>query len=457
MTAVDPAAKPESLPGEPELRRSIGLWQMVLYCAGSMLGAGIYGLIGKAAGEMGSAVWLGFLVAMVAALLTGLSYASLGSRYPRAGGAAYVTHRAFKNGLLTHVLGIAVACSGLTSIAAGAWVIGQNLQRVPGLEVLPVVALSLAYLFLMSAIVFRGIRESMWFNVVCSIVEAGGLLLVIIVGARFWGSTDLLATPANPIGGELLAIPPLLIIQGAVLTFFSFVGFEDSLNVAEEVKNPRRNLPLGLVLGMLISCTLYLGVAVTAVSVIPWQELAEAEAPLADVMLRAAPWFPPWAFIAITIFAVANSALVNYVTASRLLYGMARDGRLPRPLAKVHATRRTPHVAIGLLLVILICLALAGDIAELAAATVLLLLSVFVVVNAALVVLKLRPGEPTEGFNVPIIVPAAGAVVCLGLLIARLASGDLAAPAIAGVLLLIAVAIYAVLRPRAVVKDEDVG
>ncbi|MDZ4321269.1 MAG: amino acid permease, partial [Phenylobacterium sp.] len=316
MGVTDSPSAPGSLTGEPELRRSIGLTQMVFYCAGSMLGAGIYGLVGKAAGEMGSAVWLGFLVAMVAALLTGLSYASLGSRYPRAGGAAFVTHRAFKNGLLTHVLGLAVACSGLTSIAAGSWVIGQNLTRISLLAETPVVVLTLGYLLLMTGIVYRGIRESMWFNVVCSIVEAAGLALVIIVGARFWGSTDLLATPANPAGGDFTAIPPLLIIQGAVLTFFSFVGFEDSLNIAEEVKNPKRTLPLGLVLGMLLACALYLGVAVTAVSVIPWQDLAEAKAPLADVMAKAAPWFPGWAFVAITIFAVANSALVNYVTAS---------------------------------------------------------------------------------------------------------------------------------------------
>lgn len=446
---TESVARPESLPGEPELRRSIGLFQMVFYCAGSMLGAGIYGLVGVAAGEMGSAVWLGFLVALVAALLTGLSYASLGSRYPRAGGAAFVTQRAFRNGLLTHVLGMAVACSGLTSIAAGAWVIGENLREIPALASTPVVVLSLSYLLMMSGIVYRGIRESMWANVACSLVEAGGLLLVIVVGARFWGSADLLATPANPAGGDWSAIPPLLIIQGAVLTFFSFVGFEDSLNVAEEVKNPRRTLPLGLVLGMSLACLLYLGVAVTAVSVIPWAELAKAPAPLAAVMGKAAPWFPGWAFVAITIFAVANSALVNYVTASRLLYGMARDGRLPRPLAKVHAKRRTPHVAIGLLLAVLVCLALAGDIAELAAATVLLLLSVFVVVNAALVVLKLRPGEEKAGFEVPVVVPVAGGLTCLGLLTARLASGDMAAPAIAGVLLLIAVGIYAVIRPRA--------
>src|SRR5690606_7601147 len=122
-TLMSTVAEPPS-----ELNRSIGFWQMTLYGAGSMLGAGIYGLIGKAAGEMGSAVWLAFLAAMVAALLTGLSYASLGSRYPRAGGAAFITQRAWNRGLLTHMVGMAVACSGFTSIAAGARVIGENLQ-----------------------------------------------------------------------------------------------------------------------------------------------------------------------------------------------------------------------------------------------------------------------------------------------------------------------------------------
>jgi basic amino acid/polyamine antiporter, APA family len=433
----------------PELRRAIGPWQMTFYAAGSMLGAGIYGLVGKAAGELGSAVWLGFLVAMVAALLTGLSYACLGSRYPRAGGAPYVVHRAFRTGLLTHVLGLAVACSGLTSIAAGAGVIGANLQRLEIFQGTPTLVLSMGYLLLVAAIVYRGIRESMWVNIACSLVEAGGLALIIAVGIRYWGSADLFATPANPAGGDLLAIPPLLLVQGAVLTFFSFVGFEDSLNVAEEVKSPRTTLPFGLVMGMLLSCVLYVGVAVTAVSVVPWGELAEAEAPLAEVMARAAPWFPSPTFVAITIFAVANTALINYVTASRLLFGMARDGRLPSPLARVHARNRTPHVAVAVLLAILMGLLLAGDIAELAAATVILLLAVFVVVNLALIVLKLRPGEPRGGFEPPLAVPAAGALVCLGLLVARVLSEDVAATLIAMVLLAVSAGLYPLLRrPR---------
>jgi amino acid transporter len=436
--------------GEPTLRRTIGLWQMVLYGSGSMLGSGIYGLIGQAAGAMGAAVWAAFLIALVGAGLTAFSYASLGSRYPRAGGAAYVTQRAYRHGLLTHGVGIAVACSGLTSIAAGARVIADNLARLPMLEAWPLTLLAVLYLFGLAAIVYRGIRESMWVNVTASVIEAGGLLLVILVGLRFWGTQDLFETPFST-GDAGASLALALVVQGVVLTFFAFLGFEDTLNVAEEVKDPTRTLPLGLLLALSLTAVLYVGVAITAVSVVPWRELAQAGAPLAEVMSRAAPWFPGWAFIALTIFAVGNTGLINFITASRLLYGMARDKRLPKSLAKVHPERRTPHVAVALILLVLLALVLAGNVAELAAATVLLLLLVFSIVNSALVILKLRPGEPTGSFEIPIVVPILGALVCITLFMLRVASGGAAglrATMIAGALLGGAVLLYVAIRPH---------
>ncbi len=184
---MDQAGEPlEPAGGEPTLRRSISLWQMTLYGAGGMLGAGIYGLIGQVAAEMGSAIWLAFALSLVAAGLTGLSYASLGSRYPRAGGAAYITQRAYRRSLLTHIVGLTVACSGLTSIAAGARVVGENLQALAALEGLPTGTLAFIYVAIVGAIAYRGIRESMWANVALTLMEAGGLLLVIAVSLRFW-------------------------------------------------------------------------------------------------------------------------------------------------------------------------------------------------------------------------------------------------------------------------------
>ncbi len=441
MTAEPPTE------GQPQLLRAIGPVQMMLYGAGSMMGAGIYGLVGKAAGQIGSAVWLSFLAALVAALFTGLSYAALGSRYPRAGGAAFMTHHAFGRPLLTHVVGMATAFSGLTSIATGALVIAENLQRAPILSEAPLVLLGIGYILLMAGIVFRGIRESIWVNTVCTLIEAGGLILVIAVGARFWGQANLLEF-APSTSGNAAVFAPLLVLQGAALTFFAFVGFEDSLNVAEEVKNPRVTLPLGMILAMGITAILYIGVAITAVSVIPWQTLGEAKAPLADVMQKAAPWFPAWTFIIITIAAVANSALVNYVTASRLLFGMARDGRLPSALARVHKARRTPHVAIGLLLAVLIVLVLSGGVTRLAEATVLLLLTVFVVVNTAYLILKHRKGEPRGAFEPPIIVPLLGMLSCGALLVVRVSTGNWQAPAIAGGMILLALVLYGFTRVK---------
>ncbi|MFC3126751.1 APC family permease [Pseudoroseomonas globiformis] len=427
--------------GEPRLQRRIGLGLLVMYGLGSMLGAGIYGLVGEAARLMGSAIWLAFLVSMVAALLTGLSYATIASRYPRAGGACYVTHRAYRSPLLGYLVGLAVACSGLTSIATQANVVARNLQAAFGLDGVPVLLLATGFLLIVAGIILRGIKESLWLNALCTVVEAFGLILVVAVGIPYWGSASLLEWPDAAQGTEA-AGTALLVFQGAVLTFFSFIGFEDTMNLAEEVKSPERTMPAGLILAMVAATIIYLAICVTAVSVVPWRELAAAPAPLAEVVRRAAPWFPTVGFIGITIFAVANTALVNYVMASRLLYGMARQGLLPAALGRVHPTRHTPHVAIGALLVVTLALAAIGNIASLAAATVLLLLFVFTIVNGALIVLQRRQGEKRGTFEVPSIIPALGMVVCLTLIVVRVATGNIQAPLIAGGLILAILALY---------------
>jgi amino acid transporter len=428
----------------PSLQRTIGPAQMALYGLGSMLGAGIYGLIGKAAGEAGNAVWLSFVVALVAALLTACSYASLGSRYPRAAGAAYVTERAYGFPLLSFMVGLALVCSGLTSIATQSQVFAANIAALFGIETIPLSWLALGFLLILTGIVFRGIRESMWVNVVCTVIEASGLVIVIVAGASYWGSVDYLETPVLP-GGDHAA---LLIMQAAVLAFFAFIGFEDMINVAEETRDPERTVPLGLILAMAAAALLYIAVAVTAVSVVPWQELAEAPGPITAVMERAAPSVPPLLFTIITLFAVANTALVNYVTASRLIYGMARQGLLPRRLGEVHAARRTPHLAVAALFLVLAPLALLGTTTELAAATVLLLLLVFTVVNGALFILKGRDGERRGRFEIPRALPALGAITCLILIVVRVATGDWQAPALAGALIVGAFALYVLMQRK---------
>lgn len=433
-----------------ELKRTVGPAQLMLYGLGSMLGAGIYGLVGKAAGVMGGAVWLGFLVAMAAALLTGVSYASIASRYPKAAGAAYAAQRAYRAPWLSYLIGLAIVCSGLASIATQAKVVAENLNTLFGLNFgftvagasAEVTVIAIGFLLLVAGIVYRGITESLWANAICTVVEALGLILVIAVGMRFWGQADLLAapvTPANPMG----ALTASLVLQGSILTFFSFLGFEDMLNVAEEVKAPERAIPVALIGAMVLASLIYIAVSITAVSVVPWPELAAAPGPLQLVIERAAPWFPAVGFTLITIAAVANTALVNYVMGSRLLYGMARQGLLPAVVGRVHGERRTPHVAIVALLMIVVGLQFAGDITQLAGATVLLLLFVFTLVNAALVVLKHREGNLPGCFNAPTLVPILGAAICLLMLVARVAEGDWRGPAVAGGMIGMILLLYA--------------
>jgi len=453
------ATREKSRSNAPVLLRTMGLFSLVVYGVGDMVGSGIYGTVGKAAGSMGNAVWLAFIVSMIAALITGLSYACIASRYPRAAGAAFVTQHAFRFAFLSYLIGLTVTASGLTSMATQTNVFAETLQSILGG---PWFVMVLLFLGVMTFINFWGIRESMWTNLLCTAVEVGGLLFIIAIGMRYWGSVNYLETTQATFddNGRLLdhglTVPMLL--GGAVLTFFSFVGFEDMLNVAEEVKEPRRTMPWGIILALAVVTVLYMSIAVTAVSVVDYREFTreKAPAPLSLIANRAAPWLPARTFDYITMFAVANSMLINYIMGSRLLYGMSRHGLLPATLGRVHPTRRTPHVAILVLLVLIVVLALVGDVSALASATALLLLFSFAVVNAALVVLKLRPGEPPGGFEVPIFVPILGIVVNATLVVGRLLdqNANPLAPYIAGAILFSVATLYFIVRPKEITEES---
>jgi APA family basic amino acid/polyamine antiporter len=431
-----------------QLKRHIGLFALVAYGVGDILGAGIYALIGKAAGEMGNAIWMAFLASMVAAGLTGLSYASLGSRYPRAGGASFFTHHAFKSNFLAYVIGLAALSSGVTSMAAGSRAFAGYFSSL--VSAVPVDLVVIVFCVVVAGVVIRGIRESMWMNMLCTSIELGGLLLIIAVGATFLGSVDYTSavTIANPAGDLTVS----LILSGAILTFYSFVGFEDIINVSEEVKNPQSNMPKGILLAVLIASIIYVTISLIAVSVIPATELAASSAPLVDVVKRAAPWFPPIAFAFIAMFAVANTALLNFIMGSRLIYGMANQGLMPKVLAKV-SRRRTPYVSSLAVLGFMLVLALTGDIASLARATSVLLLICFMVVNVALVVLKRRMDEPKGRFEIPSAVPVLGALVCA----VMLSYAKLEELKVAGVILAVIVIFYFVIRPSSAAIKRGLG
>lgn len=451
---TEAAETASATPAHPPLARHIGLWALVIYGVGDMLGSGVYALIGKVAGTMGNAVWLAFVASMVAALTTGLSYASLGSRYPRAAGVAFVTQRAFNRTFLSYMVGLAVVASGLTSMATQSRAFRGYFLGVLGYAqtdtgtALGIVIL-LGFILTLTAINFWGIRESVALNAVCTIVEVAGLLFIIAIGARYWGSVNYLEVPPVADAGTAGALTMALVLQGAVLTFYSFIGFEDMINVTEEVKDPRRNFPIAVMAALAITTVIYIAVGITAISVVSYAELSASGQPLVDVVRRAAPAFPSGLFSLIALFAITNTALVNYIMGSRLVYGMARQGLVPRALGVVHPIRRTPHLAILALMTIVIVLALLGDISQLASATSALLLTVFMVVNAALIVLQRRPDEPKGAFEIPAFVPAFGILVCA----AMLSRAQREALVMAGLLLLGIGVLYAVLRPKTIPQE----
>lgn len=420
------------------LKRNIGLIALILFGVGDILGAGVYGLIGKAAGQMGNGVWLAFLISMCAAGLTGLTYASLGSRYAKAGGASFITFKAFRKPFFAYLIGMCAFASGLTSMATASKVFAGYFHGV--FESIPMTLIVIVFALTLASIVFIGIRESLIFNAICTVIEASGLIFILIVGLPYWGDVNYLdfQSPTNPAGDFTFS----LLLTGAVLTFYSFIGFEDVINVSEEVKEPQKNLPRGIIGAVVISSLIYMGISITAVSVISPNLLASSPQPLVEVVKKAAPWFPSSAFSIIAMFAVTNTAMLNFIMGSRLIYGMSKQGLLPNLLSRVHGKTQTPHNSILIILLIFLVLALTGDVSSLAKATSVLLLICFITVNLSLI--RLKKTEPAKGsFEVPTFVPYLGALVCFVMLTQAQRSELITA----GSLILLIIGLYILVKP----------
>jgi APA family basic amino acid/polyamine antiporter len=430
---------------QPSLNRVIGPGLLLLFVVGDILGTGVYALTGKVAAEVGGAVWLPFLVAFVVALLTAFSYLELVTKYPRAAGAALYTHKAFGLHFLTFMVTFAVMCSGLTSASSASKAFAGNFAEAFDLslgEGLGLTAVAVGFMTLIALVNFRGVGESVKINVLLTCVELTGLLIVICIGAWALGGGD----------GDLSRLtqfdsPPgesafFSVTAATALAFFAMVGFEDSVNMAEETKDPVRIFPKVMLTGLVITGVIYVLVAISAVALVSPADLSEGDAPLLKVVSAGAPAFPLWIFAFITMFAVANSALINMLMASRLLYGMANERVLPKILGRVHRTRRTPWVGIVFTTLIAFGLIWFADLTALGGTTALLLLCVFTVVNVAVLVLR-RDRVEHKHFKAPTVIPVIGAIACAYL--ASPLSGRASADyKVAGVLLIIGVVLWAI-------------
>jgi APA family basic amino acid/polyamine antiporter len=413
----------EQVEGEErtELKRAIGPKLLLLFIIGDILGTGVYSLTGRVANEVGGAAWAPFIVAFSIALVTAFSYLELVTKYPRAAGAALYTHKAFGIHFVTFLVAFTVMCSGITSASTASNAFAANLAD--GFELDSensslVLGIALAFMLLVAAVNFRGVGESVKANVVLTCVELSGLILVILVGvyAATGGKADFSRVTVFDTAGDKNAF--LAVTAATSLAFFAMVGFEDAVNMAEETKDPVRNFPKMMLTGIGVTGLIYVLVSIFAVALVPVAELGEGDTPLTKVVEAGMPDFPIDRIMPfIAMFAVANSALINMLMASRLIYGMARQDVLPPVLGRVHPGRQTPWVAIIFTTLIsfgLIYFVSTSDsdvVPALGGTTALLLLGVFTIVNIVVLVLR-RDDIGRAHFHTPTVMPVIGALAC---------------------------------------------
>lgn len=404
---------------------------LIVFIVGDILGAGIYALVGKLAGQVGGTVWLPLAIGFVVAALTAGSYAELVGRYPRAAGAALYAHRAFNKPFVTFLVAFAVMMSGIASASAAALAFGGN--YLAQFVTAPPMLAAIGFLAVITLVNFIGISESIKVNLVLTIVEVTGLVIVMVVGII--GIAQGTGEPARAFTLEAPDGAVLGVLGATALGFYALIGFEDSVNLAEECEEPHRTFPVALFAGIAITGVIYILVSIIAVVLVPPATLAKSSGPLLEVVNAAGVSFPPKMFAIIALLAIGNTALINMIMASRLLYGMANERIVPAAFAKIHKGRRTPVVAIGFTVVISAALIATGGkegVRELAETTVLLLLLVFALVNISVLVVRKRPVAHPH-FRTPTWAAVIGAIATL-LLASPLTGRSPRVYAVAGIL-----------------------
>ncbi len=374
------------------LKRSIGLFEATLYGVGIILGAGIYALIGAGAGVAGNALWLAFLFGAIIAAFTGLSYAELSSMYPKEAAEYVYTKHAFQRKGVSFVVEWVMFFTSVVSATTVALGFAGYFSHLVGGNVLVIAA---GLILILSFLNWRGIRESAKYNDISTIIEVGGLLLVIAAGAYFipkytFGTVDFFAMKDGITG----------VLRATVLIFFAFIGFENLANISEETKNARKIIPKAILWSLGISVVLYILVSLAAVGIMGAEALGESKAPLADTVAKVFPG-AGYALSLIALFATSNTVLIILIVGSRLLYGMAKNHSLPTPLARV-GKRGTPYVAV----IVVAVLALAGlllgdDIKNVALLTDVGIFLVYIGVNLSLLVLRFKVPDSQRGYKAP--------------------------------------------------------
>ncbi len=396
---------------EPGVKRDITGKMLYLFILGDVLGAGIYALVGQIAGEVGGVTWAPMVVALALALLTAASYAELVTKYPHAGGSAVFAERAYKKPLVSFLVGYCMLAAGIVSASSLALAFAGD-YLATFIDVSPVLG-AIIFLAAVAALNARGIKESVRANLVMTMIETSGLVIVVVAVAVMLGGGrgDL----GRAVQFETGSAPVVAIFGAALLAYYSFVGFETSANVIEEVQDPSRVYPRALFGALLTAGILYVLVGTAASVALPSDKLAESTGPLLSVIEATATGIPSWLFSLIALVAVANGALLTMIMSSRLAYGMGKQGLIPHAFSRILPKRGTPWIAIVVTTLLAMALTVTGSIATLAETVVLLLLFVFLSTNIAVLVLR-KDAVNTPHFRAWTALPVLGAGSCVLLL-----------------------------------------
>lgn len=412
--APSPGAGPEPA---TTLRRALSLPLLVFYGLGTTIGAGIFVLVGKIAGEAGMFAPLSFALASLLMAPSAFAYAEFATRNPFSAGEAVYVHSGFGGRALPMLTGFLVVAAGIVSSATimrGAAGYFRDLVAVPASFAIVVMTATLG------AVALWGIGQSVRVAALVTLLEIGALLVVFVVGAPSLGDLASLVPAAT---GRFVLDPAAAttgILVGAFLAFYAFIGFEDLANIAEEAIAPHRDLPRAIVATLVITTLLYVSVSLVAVAAVDPEALAKSEAPM-SLVFGSGAGFAQKSFSTVILIAVVNGALIQIIMAARVLYGMGRQGWYPEKVTSIMTSvgrhTRTPTAATLIATFLVAALALSFDLSRLATAAAATTLLVFALIDIALFRVKGRGGSPPPGaFLIPRWVPALGAVFSLGFL-----------------------------------------
>ena len=384
-----------------ELKRTLSLPLVTFYGIGTILGAGIYVLVGKVAGYAGMYALVSFLLASMLAGLSAFSYAELSVRFPKSAGEAVYIEQGFHRQYLSTLVGLLIVLTGAVSTATLVHgFVGYLQVFVDWPDVLVIITI----VILMTAIVIWGIGQSVWIATLMTIAEIAGLLIIL------WVARDgFVQLPTR--GSELLPGLDtgiwLGILLGAFVAFYAFIGFEDIVNVAEEVNDPQRNLPRAIIVALVVTTAFYILIAMVSILMISPHQLAASDAPLA-MLYQHLTGQHPTVITVISLVSVLNGALIQIIMASRVLYGMGRQGWLPARLGLVHGATRTPIIATLIVGGMILMFSLVLPLLSLAKLTSFITLTIFSLINLALWRIKTRDGSDDLKFKVPLWIPVCG-------------------------------------------------